>query len=69
MKANYHPAKFGDDNYSGSGVINNGFSLSRDQRVMRFYGWEPLIVSHHPAKFCGHRHCGSGDIAYVVVEG
>ena len=23
---------------------------------------EALIVSHHPAKFGGHRHCGSGNI-------
>ena len=20
------------------------------------------MVSHHPGKFCGHRHCSSGDI-------
>ena len=28
--------------------------------VILFFGLEPLIVSHHPAKFGGHRHCGSG---------
>ena len=27
------------------------------------------MVSHHPAKFGGHRHCGSGDMMFVVVEG
>ena len=27
-----------------------------------------MIVSHHPAKFGGHRHCGSGDIIFLVVE-
>ena len=26
------------------------------------YGREPLMVSHHAAKFNGHRYCGSGDI-------
>ena len=27
------------------------------------------MVSHHPAKFGGHRHCGSGDTMFLVVEG
>ena len=38
--------------------------LSRpcNQRVFLLCGWELLIVSHHPAKFDGHRQCGSGDI-------
>ena len=26
------------------------------------------MVSHHPAKFDGHRHCGSGDIIFLVAE-
>ena len=26
------------------------------------------MVSHHHATFGGHRHCGSGDIMFVVVE-
>ena len=26
------------------------------------------MVSHHPAKFGGHRHCGSGDIMLLVAE-
>ena len=26
------------------------------------------MVSHHPAKFDGHRHCGSGDLMFLVVE-
>ena len=29
---------------------------------MWLYGRELFIVSHHPAKFGGHRHCGSGDV-------
>ena len=24
------------------------------------------MVNHHPAKFGGHRHCGSGDMFLVV---
>ena len=26
------------------------------------------MVSHHPAKFGGHRHSASGDIMFLVVE-
>ena len=26
------------------------------------------MVSHHPAKFGGHRHYGSGNIVFLVVE-
>ena len=25
--------------------------------------------SHHPAKFGGHRNCGSGDMMFLVIEG
>ena len=27
------------------------------------------MVSQHPAKLGGYRHCGSGDMMFVVVEG
>ena len=27
------------------------------------------MVSHYPAKFDGHRHCGNGDMMFFVVEG
>ena len=30
--------------------------------------WEPLMVSHQPTKFGSHRHCGSGDIMFLVIE-
>ena len=30
--------------------------------------WEPFSVSHHPVKFGGHRHCGSGDMMFLVVN-
>ena len=33
-----------------------------------FYGWEPLMVSDHPAKFGSHKHCGTGDMMFLVVE-
>ena len=49
-------------------VCHMVFLILRDQRVMWLYGWEPLIVSHHCAKFIGHRRCGSGDIKFLVVE-
>ena len=26
------------------------------------------MVSHHSAKFGGHRHCGSGDIMFLVAK-
>ena len=26
------------------------------------------MVSIHPAKFGGHRHCGSGDIIFLIAE-
>ena len=26
------------------------------------------MVSHHPAKSGGHRHCGSGDIMFLGVQ-
>ena len=26
------------------------------------------MISHHPVKIGGHRHCGSGDITFLVVE-
>ena len=27
------------------------------------------MVNHHPTKFGGHRHCGSGEIMFLVVKG
>ena len=30
--------------------------------------WECFLVSHHPAKFGGDRHCGSGDIKLLAGE-
>ena len=50
------------------------FSLSRSpaQKVMRLYRWDPLIVSHHPAKFAGYRPGGGADlmvlVCYVILQ-
>ena len=38
-----------------------------DHRFPSRYGWLLLKVSHHPTKFGGHRHCGSGDV-FLMVE-
>ena len=27
------------------------------------------MLSHHPAKIGGHRHCSSGDMMFIGVEG
>ena len=62
MKVSYHPAKTGAHNYSGSwDVLSLSRDLTRpsDQRIMLLYELEPLILSHHPTKFGGRRHCGS----------
>ena len=59
--------------HSVSGNYND-FSLPRDlekrrdQSVIWFYGLESVKVSHHPDKFGGYRHCGSGDITFLVAK-
>ena len=42
--------------------------ILEDHLIKGLCGWEPVIVSHHFAKFGGHRHCGSGDMLLVVEE-
>lgn len=27
------------------------------------------MLSHYSVKLCGHRHCGGGDMIFLVVEG
>ena len=34
---------------------------------MRIYGWEFLVVLHHPVKWGDHRHCESGDMFLVSL--
>ena len=41
---------------------------SRYQWVKQLSGWKPLKVSHHPAKFGGHRLCGIRDIMVLVCH-
>ena len=38
------------------------------KRVMWLYPWDPLLVSHTPAKFGSYRYCGSGDITFSVCQ-
>ena len=45
-------------------LFNSRDKRPRDKRVMLFYEWEPLMVSHHPARFGGHMYCGSGDSVF-----
>ena len=33
-----------------------------------FYGWEPLMVSHDPAKIGGYRQYGSKDMMVLVFR-
>ena len=53
----------------------NDFRLSRDlarprhQKVMRFYVWNPLIISHYPEKFGVNWRFVSGDMTLLVVDG
>ena len=35
---------------------------------MLVYGWEPLTVSYHPAKYGDHRHCGVKDFMFLGVK-
>ena len=38
------------------------------QEPCYFAGRIPLKICHHPAKFDGHRTCGSGDIVVLVYH-
>ena len=31
-------------------------------KVMEIYGWELLLVYHHPDKSCDHNQCDGGDV-------
>ena len=33
---------------------------------MLFYGWELLTVCHHTDTSCGHKHCDSGYILFLI---
>ena len=36
--------------------------------IISHYGSELLIVCHHPAKFLGHSHYGSGDVMVLICH-
>ena len=48
--------------------LSHDLARGCDQRVICLYDCEPLIVSHHPATFHGHRQCSSGDIMGLVCH-
>ena len=35
---------------------------------MQLYGWDLQVVSHHPNKFGDHRHCGNGDLMFLICH-
>ena len=41
---------------------------SRDLKVMWLYGYDPVKVSQHPAKFGGYLHCGIGVIMVLLCH-
>ena len=41
---------------------------SRGERVVWHYGWSPLIINLHPAKFDGHRNCAREEISFFVCH-
>ena len=70
IMVSYVSVKLGGHRLSGSGdemllVCHMIVSLSRDQKVMLLYGWQPPFVSHRPARFCANKHCGSGDMFLI----
>ena len=51
------------ERYNGNIMVlslSHDLARSRDQRV--------LVVSYHPVNFGGHKHCGSVDLIFLVVE-
>ena len=75
----YHPVEFGG--HSPQSVSNHPdgviaifvcHMISQDRAIKRscnFFGGEPLIVSHHPILLGDHKHCVSGGMMLLVVEG
>ena len=49
-----------------NGIRKIKISRSRDKRVMRLYGRKLLNGCNHPARFGGHRYCGSGDNMFLI---
>ena len=36
---------------------------------MQIYGWELLVICHHPHKSCDHKHSDSGDTMFLICNG
>ena len=49
-----------------NGIRKIKTSRSRDKRVMRLYGRKLLNGCNDPARFGGHRYCGSGDNMFLI---
>ena len=49
--------------------LSREFVKQRDQRAFWFYVGKLLIEFNNPARFGGHRHCGSGDSVFNLSWG
>ena len=47
--------------------MSQDLALTCEKSVIWIYGREHVIVSHHSAKFKGHRHCASRDNMVLVL--
>ena len=54
---------------TGTVVCEDMMTRPRDERIIWLYVWDCLMVSRHPARIGGHRHFGSADMIYLMVEG
>ena len=35
---------------------------------MQIYGWQLLVLCHHPDKLCDHKHCEGGDKKFLICH-
>ena len=47
-------------------ILSHDLAKPCDYMVTCLYGYKAVQVSRHPAKFFGHRYCGSGDTLVLV---
>ena len=67
IKVSYHPARFVGRRHSRDKMVfifDMTLQNPPDQSFITLW-----FASHHPAKFGGHGHCGSGDIMLLVCQG
>ena len=48
--------------------FSSDLARKNDQKVLWLYGRKLLIVCHHPARFGTNRHCGVGDINFLIYH-